>query len=462
MQAMSRLGGISCAIILGLAGCAACGAEAPDATLDAALSGALAPIADAASALARGGPARIAVMPVAGAGGADLGRFITERATARLEALVGVGVSALDRGWADELASCRKEGSAPLTPELLATCLGCQAACAGSVVDLGDRYALTLRLVSAETGTDLARTTATLAKAEADALRFTPPESAGGARLRAPTLAPGAERLSIDRALVVRRRGEGGRFARPEVWDGRPLAIGDQIQVWVRPRQRCRLQVIVFNSDGTVERLFPAGAAPSLVDGAKPIGLPPSENHSEWYPLEGPEGADRFVVIAESESAGGRPGSLIDEFSSRLAGEGGGAAKDEPAAPAPQPASGGGAPPAAAPAQPEKGGAPATPPPGERKTASSARARMWERFKEERGAADAAAQVENRFYDSATLLASGASLTSAEVRTLGKPKKGEPVEVAWKDGEGVAKQPIATLRLSGSGRIIDQFEITYK
>jgi hypothetical protein len=418
--------GAALALTLARGACGEGAAPAPpadEAAIAAAVDPALEAIAEAVGqGLAHPASFRLAILPAGGAGGEDLARWVTERATARLER---TGARVLDRSWVDALRRAEEAGGHArplLTAGQLALYIGCDAAFEATLVENGADLALTLRLLDAQSGKELARASARLAGAAIAGLRFEPPAlQQASTAIRAPSVAMGGvleDPLVIDRAIAVSRRRADGTYAAPELWDGRSfaLALGDRLQVLVRPRQACHLQVILVETDGTIRRIFPDGATPTALVPAGAVIRLPSPEH--FYRLLPPVGTDFLYLSAETETAA--------------------AAKKSATAP-------GG----------EVGARPAAtaPPPAEGLFAGYAKSREeWEARAE-------SFQREARFRDAVSYVASGGAFDGARARKFGEPERGDaPFDISWEEGKAPAILP----RVRGSGRIVEKFEISYR
>jgi hypothetical protein len=402
----------------------------------ASLDDAMAEIAAAATRAAAGREARLRlVVEPLEAQGSALAGLITRRAVERLRE---TPVRLIDPSFAEVLLRAQLKADGPaLGPGRVAELLGCDAALAGSVVELRGHYVVALRLVEAGEGRELAAASVEIEKAAAEGLAAagatSDSEPKGG-----PLGCPGEEPIVVDRAVVLEHALEGGGFTAPEIWKAGRVRIGDRIQLWIRPQQRCLIQVLVKESSGAFRRLYPPGKEPVLVAAGTVIKLP--EEKKLWYRLIPPGGKDEYYILAESESVASGPASLANVGMSIAPAE-----KE----PGPAPAAGGREKDAPAP----RAAPPASPAPEEKPPAKSeARDPIWAA---EQQAFEAEAQrtaVVNRALHAERLLAQGGDV---DVRALSEPEPGDDVEVSFDKG----KADLVLPRVRGYGRVVERLTV---
>ena len=385
-----------------------------------------------------GRPFRVAVVAVKGPGEGEsgLGHYVVFRAT---EQLVAKGVEVLDPGFVQALGEAdraRRGGPTGEPPERLAAIyLQIDAALSGAIHDVGDAYELTLRLAEARSGKILETGTARFAKDdETRALVGEKPAAASPLPVHTPALA-------LERQVFVERRNPQGGFEKPGPWDGSPLATGDRIQILIRPAEACSLCVVVFQSDGTMQVLYPEKGSSAegrpRVGAGEVVKLPPRKGDF-WYPLEPPAGTETFYIVAERQPV--RTARVVDRCAeaTKLAEK---AAAEEKRAAALTDAEA-------------------------RAQASKTVSECWQRERLLR--AELRADLEGgarevaydfRLRQAFASIAAGEPLPDeVRLRNLGAPTPGGPVEVVWEDGP----LPLATGRVEGSGRVIESFEIVHR
>jgi hypothetical protein len=379
-----------------------------------------------------GQPFRVAIAPIVGPGEAEtgLGEYIAGRAASRL---VARGIEVVDRSYVQALRDAdraRPGGPTGESPEKLAALyLRADAVISGTVLDVGDAFELGLRLSDARAGKVLVMGSARLEKGEAT-LALVGAHPAPSA-LAAP--------LAIERAVFVKRKTADG-YAEPTIWDGKPLAREDLIQIRIRPAEACFLCVAVFQASGRMKILLPEDATETgrvKASAGALVKLPPREGNF-WYPFSDPGGVESFFVIAEreavktarAEAKGAEIGKLEEE---RLAAK----AKAESLADA--------------------------------REKSEADRRMSELWQLEQGSVkELRAELEGAVNDfvfdfrvrqAFDALAHGdAPPDEVRLRDLGKPIEGGPVDIVWEGG----KIGLPTGRVEGSGRIVESFAIAHK
>jgi hypothetical protein len=394
---------------------------------------------EAAAALAAEVPrepgARVAILPLRSA---EADRRLAAHAAARAaERLRAAKVDALDAGFAEALLEAerrRPNGPQDATPERLAgTYLRVVAVVAGEIADGEGGPALTLRLVDARSEKALAwvrvpfsRDDAPLAPAPLAPLVF----GAGPA-------------VVVERDVFVERSLGEKRFARPERWSGGALKIGDHILLHVRPLADCFLTVIVYQSDGTLRRLYPAKAQATVDDArvnAQDLVKLPQKPGNFWFPLGEPPGTDTYYIVAEREPAL-TPRLLKLETSLERA-------------PRP-PASGGGT---------ETASPPPAPKPAPRKESERMRD-IWDEeasresdVLDELASSARASREEQALRRACRSISAGDPLPEGEkaLRKLEEPEPGGSVEIAGSEGT----LPLDLGRVEGAVRVVERFAIT--
>ncbi len=256
-------------------------------------------------AIPRGRSFRVAVLPIPGPGEAETGpgRYVAARATAWLSAR---GCEVVDRSFLETLREADAKcpgGPTGWTPERLAAVyLRLDAVLTGSVHDLGEEVEIALSLASADSGRVLETSAARVAR-DAAVRALLKDE----ARTPAVVKDVGRPGLSVSWRVWVQRRLEGGGFAEPEEWNGKPLRTGDRVRLFAQPHAACHLTILSFQASGRPIRFFPAeGPAEAFVSAARVAAeeaiTVPGGGPDLWLPLVEPKGTETIFIIAEAEA----------------------------------------------------------------------------------------------------------------------------------------------------------------
>lgn len=229
----------------------------------------------------------IAEFTPTGGAGIKLGPYLSDKLTAGIAQSGNVEI--IERSKLDLIIAEQRLGQTGLVDENSAQqvgrLLGIQAFVLGNYTVVGKYVDVNARLVDAGTGKVVSVSSVKIKKEDDIAELFEP--------LVPPTP------LQLETALIVQRKTERG-YEGVMVRDGDTLYTNDNFKLFIRTNEDCYIYVLMFSSNGKVEKIFPYASInmSNRIQGKQDYFVPPA---NDWYFLDENTGTETIFFIASYE-----------------------------------------------------------------------------------------------------------------------------------------------------------------